>query len=329
MRSEPMQRRYPMRDRGFTLIELLVVIAVIGILIGLLLPAVQAAREAARRMQCTNNQKQIALAMHMYHDQNRQFPPGYGYQWRPYGVSWDHWMNSEWTWIPRLYAHVEQPVFAQTIKWGWSSGAPNYPGYPPENHAILRANLPVVQCPSDGNIRTIGGYFAYASYAANLGRGRMEAVDGTRVPGVFGYNYGARMAEIRDGTSNTLLISELIPGSRPNPNGSRVCRGVATYDEGPVFMQDHTPNDPTPDRTRECSPLDQLPSSRSPCVDQSVVGPYAGWVHQNLHTARSWHPGGVNAAFCDGSVRFVPDTIALGVWQALGTPAGGEAVSLD
>ncbi len=324
----------PNAHPGFTLIELLVVIAVIGILIAILLPAVQAAREAARRMRCNNNLKQIGLALHMYHDVHGRFPPGYGYETRPYGAPTRSTAHGLWSWIPRLYAQIEQPGFAQTIKWEFGAGDVNKSWYPAENRKIVTAKIPLLHCPTDPNVlRNKGeggscpnsipmsvGYPAeglgQTSYAANVGRGRMEATDGTRVNGVFAYHYGASIAEIRDGTSNTLLLSELMALPCDPP-------GWATYETGPVFMQDHAPNDPTPDIVDACG-RDGLPAGYPGCIDGFRTPPYG--LNRVLYSARSYHPGGVNAALCDGSVRFVPNTIDLATWQALGTPKGGEPI---
>ena len=136
--------------------------------------------------------------------------------------------------------------------------------------------------------------------------------------GVFSVNRGARIADIIDGTSHTLLLSEIIPGH------NCTIRGALIYDEGPVVMTDCSPNDPTPDTVRWCDDLDEQPSARAPC--NGVLGTNFDMV---LHTSRSMHPGGVSSGLCDGSVRFIAETIALDVWWALGTPDGGEPISTD
>ena len=141
---------------------------------------------------------------------------------------------------------------------------------------------------------------------------------GTRVDGVFGVNRGARIGDIIDGTSNTLLLSEIIPGH------NCTIRGALIYDEGPVFMTDYSPNDLTPDIVRWCDEKDSAADARAPC--SGVLGTNYDMV---LHTSRSMHAGGVQSGLCDGSVRFVPETIALDVWWALGTPDGGETVSTE
>jgi len=323
-------RSSPARPRGaFTLVELLVVIAIIGILIALLLPAVQAAREAARATQCSNNLKQLGLAMHMYHDTYRRFPPGYGYQSTPSAN------NMEWPWIPRILPYIEQGALYDSINWAYHSGSTATP--PAAMQPLWVAQISIFQCPSDPTVSDLWNStqtcvvpagsgtpavkISRCSYAANFGRGQMEAdypPDGDRVDGVFSVNHGARIGDILDGTSQTLLLCEIIPGH------DCTIRGAIIYDEGPVVMTDHTPNDLTPDIVRWCDDLDEQPDARAPC--DGVLGTNYDMV---LHTSRSMHPGGVSCGLCDGSVRFVAETIALDVWWALGTPDGGEVIETE
>jgi len=312
------------RGRGFTLVELLVVIAIIGILIALLLPAVQAAREAARRAQCSNNVKQIGLALHMYHDTAKRFPPGYGYMVPP-NPGW-----KEWPWCPRIFPYIEQAPLAKQIDWGFPTGTTS-PTLPDERRQreIIEAQIPTFLCPSDPQAETPynndnsceypqAPKFGRISYAGNFGRGQMEA--DPRIKGVFGKDYGAAIRDCLDGTTNTLLTSELIVGHEGT------IRGVHSYDEGPVFMTDLSPNDPTGDLVRWCDADDQ-PPSRGPC-QYSGSGNRGVLTQLNmvLHTSRSMHPGGVMAGLCDGSVRVISETIALDIWWALGTPDGGEVI---
>jgi prepilin-type N-terminal cleavage/methylation domain-containing protein len=323
-------------SHGFTLVELLVVITIIGILIALLLPAVQAAREAARRMQCTNNAKQVALATHLYHNAAGQFPPGYGFCGGAYGSGNCY---ASWPWCARLFAYMEQGALADALapNWGFNPGWWQ-PPWPAAMRPAADLNLAGWQCPSDSIVslqfaaNTLDPSmprFARISYAASMGVGPMEGnivvpaklltglTSNERVPGVFGYNYGASIDQISDGTSNTLLLSELIGGHAMTIRGSQV------YYEGPVFMADHCPNDYTPDLVRWCDPEDLDPRAVSPCQLGSMT---LGMV---IHTSRSAHPGGVVAALCDGSTRFVGDTVSLRLWQSLATPAGGEVISGD
>ena len=320
------------RNLGFTLVELLVVIAIIGILIALLLPAVQAAREAARRMQCTNNAKQVAMAIHMYHDSAKQFPPGYGYYDPAVGNL------TFWPWPVRLFAYMEQPVLADLMNAphaGYSSGWDYPPGgtgsLPPESLLpVFDTNISTWQCPSDPTITvrynedyqlgTTAARYARLSFAACTGVGKS---DGTVVPpskllaglgpnervrGVFDLNYGAKIAEISDGTSNTILLSEMIGGSIAS------IRSVHAFYHGPIFMADHGPNDGTSDLVYWCDKADE-----PTCI---TAGSEA-----IVQTTRSAHPGGVVTASCDGSVRFVNDTIDIWTWKFLATPDGGEVLS--
>ncbi|MBN2295533.1 MAG: DUF1559 domain-containing protein [Pirellulales bacterium] len=319
------------RKNGFTLVELLVVIAIIGILIALLLPAVQAAREAARRAQCTSNVKQVGIGLHLYHDTHNQFPPGYGYYYKNSNGSL---ALAEWPWIMRLYDYIEQDAVVDEITWDWNPGMSHH-GVPRGNMQAMVARIDIFQCPSDPSVVTrfneggtcsyLGGFGkARASYAGNFGIGQMEASG--RTAGIFGNCHGDSMRDITDGTSSTLLTSELIVG------GKCSIRGDTSYDEGPVYMHDYTPNDPTPDLVRWCDPSDGQPGTASPCVyDSSTLGGgiLGNKLNMVLHTSRSMHPGGVNSGMCDGSVRFISADIDLATWRALGTPKGGETIAYE
>ena len=303
---------------GFTLVELLVVIAIIGLLIALLLPAVQAARESARRSQCTNNLKQLALAFHNYHGRASQFPLGYGIL-RPGTYGSGSPSGVEWPWCMRLLTDIEQSALYDQIDWALNPGG----GYP-VLRPVLGATVDGFLCPSDPNgsrrwndtaecvMSAPEWTYGRISYAGNWGVGPMEAPVPPRIRGVLGHNRGARIAQITDGTSNTALMAELIVGL-----GCTI-RGTHSYDEGPVYMHDFTPNDPTPDQARWCGEEDQLSGS---CVTISQQ-------NMDVHTARSFHPGGVNLALCDGSVAFLGDSIDLRLWRALGSHDGGEPITL-
>lgn len=306
---------------GFTLVELLVVIAIIGILIALLLPAVQAAREAARRSQCTNNLKQIALAVHNYHDTHKVFPIG-------------NWTASYGTWLVALLPFIEQQAMAdryQVYPAGYTSTA---------NMPITTAQIATYTCPSDSNTANASLYsgVTFHNYVANYGnttssRAATLGTDSAGNPNRFGgapivgmvvsvtlYNDKAsvpaavKMADIWDGTSNTLLFSETVQGRGGD------LRGFAWWGYGCHFETYLPPNSAEPDRVQfdtYCKPNEP---GNPPCV-----GATPSWTEQAI-AARGRHPGGVNAALCDGSVRFIANTIRLDTWRWLGTIRGKEVL---
>ncbi len=325
---------------GFTLVELLVVIAIIGILVALLLPAIQAAREAARRTQCMNNSKQVALGLQLYHNDRGSLPPGYGPMPEgQYGTGTPD--GAEWSWAARLFGYLEEATIAGEIEWTWNPGI--VANASPTIKQVRTSKISTFHCPSDDSVRTnwnegtpctpgFGDAEGYGriSYAGNFGNcsdtepptapasaSQLEAPRKgsrfNRIDGVFSYNHGDKLGQITDGTSHTLLTSEIIAGG--------VCsiRGVVAYDEGPVIMQYYLPNDRTPDLVRWCDTADTAPGAIAPCIASLSK------LNMILHTSRSLHPGGVIASMCDGSVTMIRDDIELRVWRALGTPRGDEA----
>lgn len=327
-----------MKRLGFTLVELLVVIAIIGILIALLLPAVQAAREAARRMNCTNNVKQLGIACHNYHSAHDRFPMGYGPMAVPYGSRLSQSPGSggaEWPWPDRIMGYLEEDMMNEYIgDWNVNGAGHAFDAY----KNVVGAQIAAFLCPSDPGaadpyIWPVSGrttmVYGRISYGGNNGIGRMEApiISGPptgaplinqRIEGVFGYNKGYAIREITDGTSQTMLIAEILVGRDPI-----TIRGTHSYDEGPFYMATYGPNDPTPDIVNECGPEDNINQNKNadaPCIYDSTAK------NNLIHTARSLHPGGVNAGMCDGSVRFVSQEISVKIWQYLATPTGGEIV---
>jgi prepilin-type N-terminal cleavage/methylation domain-containing protein/prepilin-type processing-associated H-X9-DG protein len=300
---------------GFTLIELLVVIAIIAVLIGLLLPAVQKVREAANRIQCQNNLKQIALAMHNYHGTHRTFPEGMS----PTG--WGHG-----TWQVLILPYIEQDnVFRLYRGYGLRDGNPdNY--YSAANvAAVTGKRFRLLTCPSDevAEGQTWGGC-SYHNYAANFGNTALEEVgeptytmeeyNGVRFLGApFYMGKPQRLSAIRDGTSNTLMLAEVVQGQR------RDLRGLTWWGPGASFETYLRPNDTNPD---------VVWYDRSWCDSDPPNPPCALYSGNPKRTfaARSRHAGGVQVAFCDGSGRFVSNAVTPDVWRALGTANGGEAV---
>jgi prepilin-type N-terminal cleavage/methylation domain-containing protein/prepilin-type processing-associated H-X9-DG protein len=323
---------------GFTLVELLVVIAIIGVLVALLLPAVQAARESARRGQCQNHLRQLAIASQNYHDTMLRFPAGY----QP------STLNGGASSLCFLLPFLEQGNRASTFDFTQDL-----------NNAAANAqartqDVPVYMCPSDQmNARFFtgvgGGATGRNNFMPNLGS-RANFAEGDSPPrmksnGIFFRRSMVRMAEITDGTSNTALYSECRRGPNANVGGgssqdllvsTRVASG--TWDGSPNV-----------DFVRP-----------SDCENRSLpTGNYRGlqyyrggvmWTGFYTHTltpnfkgrdcvrdvgfdsghfaARSYHPSSVNVAMCDGSVRSVTDSIDLLTWSAAGSRGEGETLSL-
>lgn len=330
---------------GFTLVELLVVIAIIGILIALLLPAVQAAREAARRAQCTNNMRQLGLAFHNYISTNGRLPMGHGpfnaAEYKYGSGGWSGTNSGEWTWVNRLMPFLEQDAISDDVTWTENGAGGHYyapPDYSPTGKTyghIISAQIAGFQCPSDPDVSTCyqsassGKNWGRISYGGNYGIGQMEAEiykgsapppRNKKIDGVLKFNEGIKIDEIIDGTSHTAITTELIPGQDITTG-----RGVHSYDEGPVVTFDYTPNDMTADFARNCGNMD------NPAINPAAVAPCTLCTTANMerHTSRSYHPGGVTLGFCDGSASFVGEEVDLTVWYALATPSGGEVVSND
>jgi prepilin-type N-terminal cleavage/methylation domain-containing protein/prepilin-type processing-associated H-X9-DG protein len=322
---------------AFTLIELLVVLAVIGILIGLLLPAVQKVREAANRTSCQNNLKQIGLALQGYHDAQTSFPPG-SINKKPWA-----WSAPRITYMISLYPYLEQGAAYQAwdpnvveasggdggiIPWCGSVNSVG-PGAP------TSVVVPVLLCPSDGlggptstNRPSTGvllgvwnncnylGFFGDKNYGGGLPG---VAPDLANKQAAFGFNYGARLSEITDGTSNTMVFGEYLTGL-PQDEAPFDFRGVPWIDF-PGCSQLYTqsaPNSSSPDLFHPGKYCYDAPELNLPCAASSA--------EQTTATARSRHPGGVNVLRADGSARFINQDINLATWQDLGSIAGGEVL---
>jgi prepilin-type N-terminal cleavage/methylation domain-containing protein/prepilin-type processing-associated H-X9-DG protein len=320
------------RRPAFTLIELLVVIAIIAVLIGLLLPAVQKVREAAARGQCANNLKQIGLALHNYHDTNATFPPG---QWCPNitenGPTYHY---NRGCWFQNILPHVEQDnLYQQITAWDQANlNTVHYMCAAPGHETVLKTFM----CPSDPNAGKVmtqwngpgtgpsngtpqssqGFHGNYVLCSGNDAFNPSYSPNGSNLNGIFYVHSQVRIVDIKDGTANTLLSSEinLVPD---NLTGGGCCQGndlrgryYNSYFGDTMFTTQQPPNTTVSDVTDLC-----LSQPYAPCTQSNS---------QALHFARSRHTSGVNAGLADGSVRFISNNVNAQVYLNLGTRAGGE-----
>ncbi|WP_430453687.1 DUF1559 domain-containing protein [Rhodopirellula europaea] len=315
--SAPITKRSATSTRGFTLVELLVVIAIIGVLVGLLLPAVQSAREAARRMQCSNNLKQIGLGLHVYHDTFNKFPYG--------------WDNRGMTWSGHILPQIEQANLYQTLIFQ-ESGLGNWATDDGPNEEACETVIPTYRCPS----MALPLHMDYngipqrvpASYRGVAGTLATSDDTSTALPdtislesldqdGIFYACSKTKFRDILDGTSNTIMIGE----SYNNPKFVKDGQGMDYWYIGAP-------------QTDPCRCDGGTGGTEFSEVAGVTITPVNAVIRAPLMSGRlmelafgSYHVGGAHFLKCDGSVTFLTESLAEDVYDALGSRDGGEIPS--
>jgi len=339
--------------RGFTLIELLVVIAIIAVLIALLLPAVQAAREAARRAQCVNNLKQLGLGVQNYVSSTNALPPiytnyptalaggGAGFDW-PLG------------WAVFILPQIEQQALYNSANFSWGSGQP------PNQATLTASKVNALICPSESVGAGPWLSTSWTNYHANIsGPADVQSWSGVIIPmssdargsnNAGGTPSTIGLQSITDGTSNTACFSEMLVSNNQggSPGSPAALRNF--YTSGVTVATDVGNSTQPPARAAACRSLSpSLSSLNTTWTGANWAGSHSGTLRWNAYThicppnsipcgsnqvgsvndclpPTSNHSGGVNIGFCDGSVKFVKNSVSTQAWWGLGTRAGNEVI---
>lgn len=320
--------------RGFTLVELLVVIAIIGILVALLLPAVQAAREAARRMSCTNNLKQIALSMHNYHDTYKTFPQGSVMRFNTTSIGSNFYVSG----FSSLLPFIEQGSLLDLYNFNrpWESQTPQ----------VASTVIPTYICPSNADKQIVndpailalgtvltGPDFGITTYRLSKGATNNWCNNPSQIAnrGVFDIGLRTSFRDVIDGTSNTIALGEAKSGGR-----ERLCQGVPCTGGTEVqtaagwIIPQVIPSGVGLLRTSIFASTIDIINKKGTTASGIDDGHFTNCGNVATDTAgnfSSYHPGGASFGFTDGSVDFLSETIDMVVFRGLSTTQGGEAVS--
>ncbi len=330
------------RQHGFTLVELLVVIAIIGILLAVLLPAVQAARESSRRTQCLNHLHQLGVAVANFESARKHLPPGSDS--KPYVQAPSHPHSFyRWSALAYLLLYLEQGQVVDQLHLELPLYGTNFQ-VTPENREGVATILPTLLCPSDRGVAVADG-FGPTNYVVCLGTG---LAGGTpfETDGAFYINSATRLAELRDGTSHTVTLSESLLGDGPESfTDRRLVDPQTTYaftftvplnesacQAASRFNFTNRRGFSWANGEYRCALYNHyLPpnSTQTDCVAARLSGDvsqrYAGY---GWRAARSRHPGAVNVLWADGAARPVTDRVDLAVWRAAATRAGDEPLQI-
>jgi prepilin-type N-terminal cleavage/methylation domain-containing protein/prepilin-type processing-associated H-X9-DG protein len=340
-----------MNRKGFSVIEVLLVIAIIAVLIGLMLPAVQKVREAAARINCSNNLKQIALGIQNYEYTHGQYPSGLGI---PETTRVANRASVLAVILPFMEQGNKYNQFDFTVDVQLS----------PENDAARKQDVKGYLCPSDpspGGIDYGTGMYGRSNYMGNIGAtADMRSIDASRV-GIFNYALNSTTGvlqskvtsgQVKDGLSRTALYSEtkrstVNNGAWPIPANADAFNSTNVYLVPDAVFNKYTPVMPVGIGAKPaCEDWSYGPTWRIAyrgwqyyraipemmTYSHTIPPNYAGWDCGDYNlimahmAARSYHTGGVNMAFCDGSVHFIPDSIDMSVYEALGTRSGNELI---
>ncbi len=323
----PYHARLPL---GFTLIELLVVIAIIGVLIGLLLPSVQKVREAANRMKCSNNLKQLGIALHVYHDTHQKLPPGGIHYLAAAGSGGASAASSSWgpSWAVFLLPMIEQGNLYSRYDFTLPRTRDGV------NATVVAVTVPTYVCPSDliapsPWVNTVP--HARGNYACNAGPGSTWSVlewPNGNLRGAFSptFYWGTSFPEVTDGMSNTIFLGEIIAGRESGDVRGAWGSPLGTYFSGttgstsvppsiPLAPNGNALDDTKRDRPARCSAPNNDRDLR--CITDT---------DRPAQSLRSRHVGGVNVVMGDGSVRFIPNTISTATLRNLLGQAEGNTI---